>query len=85
MNKKPYKDNNDVTYEMITTDPYFRTLSKEVLTEVINYMNYNGYGKLSGNSLNNKVKNLIKSWKSDMKKTAEPQKHLLLRVIVNIY
>ena len=56
---KPFTNYNDVTYEMITTHPYFRTISEEELEEIIEYMNYEGYERLNREG-NDKVKNLMK-------------------------
>jgi len=56
---KPYKENSEVTYEMITTHPYFKTLSEKELWNVIDKMNWEGYCKLDGLSCTDKVNNLI--------------------------
>ncbi len=63
--KKPYENVRDVTYYMITTHPYFKTLELDELGEIINYMNYSGYQNLEGTSSRDKAENLIKSFKSE--------------------
>jgi uncharacterized protein YfeS len=63
--KKPYKWKMDVTYDMITTHPYFRTLTKKELYEVVDWMENAGYKKLKGVEIEDKVDNLYNSFKKE--------------------
>ena len=53
--EKPYETLSEVTYEMITTHPYFKTLSRSDLQEVVEYMNFDGYMKLKGSFSSGKL------------------------------
>lgn len=48
INGKPYVKRSDITYELITECPYFRTLTLEQLSIEIGGMNYDGYKALPG-------------------------------------
>jgi len=45
---KPYKSVSKVTYKMITTHPYFKTLPEKELTDIIAHMDFKGYDRLEG-------------------------------------
>jgi len=45
---KPYKSVSKVTYKMITTHPYFKTLPEKELTDIIAHMDFKGYERLEG-------------------------------------
>ena len=60
--KKPYVKDRDVTYKMVTTHKYFRTLSEQELSKIISYMDYIGYSKLPGEYSYSKAKLLYKQF-----------------------
>ena len=62
--KKPYTNVEEVDYKMITTHPYFKTLSLEELADVIGFMEYEGYNKLEGEYSTDKAKILFEKFKS---------------------
>lgn len=57
--EKPYTDVKEVDYKMITTHPYFKTLSLEELADVIGFMKFEGYKKLEGEYSSGKAKILF--------------------------
>ena len=56
---KPYKKKSEVTYEMITTHPYFKTLSEKELFEIIGNGSMKLYDKLEGNWTKDKAEILF--------------------------
>lgn len=60
--EKPYSKTIEVTHEMITTHPYFRTLSETELTDVVSYMHYGGYKQIEGETSKEKVQKLMESF-----------------------
>jgi len=63
--EKPFNHFSEVTYEMITTHPYFKTLSEKQLDEVVAYMNFSGFKQLQGEGSTQKTKILFKKLHSN--------------------
>lgn len=61
--EKPYNELEDVTYEIITTHPYFKTLSEIDLEDIIRGIDCDGYKKLDGYDSKQKAKTLINLFK----------------------
>lgn len=73
--EKPFKDYTEVTYEIINAHPYFKNITKEELSEIVEQMDYYGYKRLPG-SLDEKVDLLFEKLqkektKENMKKVKE--------------
>lgn len=66
LNKKPYKNLYDITYEMLTNHSYFKTLTKGELADIINYCTEELYAKLPGYMSEDKAKQLINKWNSEI-------------------
>jgi hypothetical protein len=62
--KKPYNKPREVTYEMITNHPYFKTLGLEALGHVMGYMDYSGFLKLEGEYSKEKAEILFNKFNS---------------------
>ena len=62
--EKPFKNTGEVTYEMITTHPYFKTLTLQELENIIEYMNFKGYLELKGYCSTDKSERLYKQFLS---------------------
>ena len=60
--EKPYTSVEEVDYKMITTHPYFKTLSLEELADVIGFMEHEGYNKLEGEYSTDKAKILFEKF-----------------------
>lgn len=56
--EKPYKNIREITYEMITTHPYFKTLDEKSLESIIKYMDYDGYLQIKGDTITQKADHL---------------------------
>lgn len=69
--EKPYTNTREITYEMITTHPYFRTLNETSLYSIIEYMDYDGYVQLKGGSITEKAKNLKEMFKNQLNTAIE--------------
>lgn len=63
--KKPYIKDDDVTYNMITSHPYFKSLSFTDLRYVVNNMNWNGYMTIPGERAGDKALFLTKKFNKD--------------------
>lgn len=64
--EKPYKDVREVTYEMITTHPYFRCLNHDELEDVIGNMDFDGYAKLPGHLSHAKAITLMEEFRKSV-------------------
>lgn len=62
--KKPYENPREIDLDMITNNPYFRSLEEEDLEDVLRWMDYNSYSSLEGNTIKDKQTNLRLMWKS---------------------
>ena len=63
--EKPYNKVEDVTYEMITIHPYFKSISKEELNNIIGHMDYDGFNKLDGKWSDDKARILFEKFKQE--------------------
>lgn len=59
---KSYNNISEIIYEMITTHPYFKSLFKNELLEIIQKMNYKEQCKLKEEHSQKQVENLIKQF-----------------------
>lgn len=62
---RPYNLISEVTYEMITTHPYFKTLSYTGLYNIVNSINNRTYHRLIGNSVREKTELLLEQFKEN--------------------
>jgi hypothetical protein len=69
--EKPYKNTSDITLGMLLNHPYFRTLDKKDLANIINNLDMlNIYELLEGDRSLDKAENLInKTWKMETTKS----------------
>ena len=73
--EKPFRKYGEITYDMINTHKYFKTLTEEELQYIINFMDFDGYTLLNGALSEDKAKLLIEKFKTEiMPETAEKEK-----------
>lgn len=63
--EKPYIKHDEVTYELVTTHPYFKTLTFEELEIVIKKMYYSGFTELEGLFSKQKAKILYNKFQNE--------------------